>query len=236
MSGKFGWNTAIKMLFGAKSIYSNKPLQQMIEREVDPTKVKIPLLIGVVSLRSGEYLDITPIHSGFKQLVLASTTIPIVWKPVQVSQDLRNMVDGGVRNVCPLGSVIDQDPDEIVLIHCSRAGDTPEVQQFRNALDIGQRTVDILSDEIFRGDLDEFLRINRLVLQAREKHVDLLKENGKPYVYFKNIQIEPSEPMGDTLDFSRQALDRRYQHGWDMASRAFSEPTPVVGPFKPREG
>jgi NTE family protein len=230
MTGKFDWLAGVRMLFGAKSIYSNKPLWELIQREVDPSQIKIPLLIGVVSLRTGKYLDINPIHSGFKQLVLASTTIPIVWTPIQVSQELRDMVDGGVRNVCPLGSVIDQDPTEIVIINCSKAGDKPEVQQFKNALDIGQRTVDILTDEIFLGDMKEFLRINRLVLQAKDKHIELLKENGKPYIFFKNTLIEPSEPMGDTLDFSRAALDRRRQHGWDMAARACGEP------FKFKEG
>jgi NTE family protein len=219
MTGSLDWRAGIRMLFGAKSIYSNKPLWELIQREVDPAQIKIPLLIGVVCLRTGEYLDIKPTHSSFRQMVLASTTIPIVWNPVQVSSVLRDMVDGGVRNVCPLGSVIDHDPDEIVIINCSKPNAKPPVKEFGNALDIGQRTIDILTDEIFAGDLSEFLRINDLVRQAAYKNVELIKPDGRVYKYFKSITIEPAEPLGETLDFSRKTLERRRQHGFEMAAK-----------------
>ena len=55
---------------------------------------------------------------GFKKAVLASTAIPIIWPPTEVPPSYKDMVDGGLRNISPLGDVLDSDPDEIIIINC----------------------------------------------------------------------------------------------------------------------
>lgn len=227
MTGDLNWFSMVKMLLGKKSIYGNRPLYDLLKKELDGRLIPedITLLIGSVCLRTGEYVDAQKSSSSLTQFVLASTAIPIVWEPVQISTYYRDMVDGGVRNVCPLGSVLQYNPDEIIIVNCSAPAHMGDVVEFKNALDIGQRTIDILTNEIFRTDLSEFLRINELVGQVmswQHPQFALKKMDGTPYKYFKYTLIEPTWAMGETLDFNREILERRRRHGFQMARQAFT--------------
>ena len=210
------WSIA-KLIFGAKSIYGNRPLWELLDREIDPDEVKTDLRIGVVSLRTGEYVRFRPSDPGFKRAVLASTAIPLIWAPVDISPLRQDMVDGGVRNVSPLGDVLDADPDEVVVINCNPQKPPTSDRPLKNALDIGKLALEVALNEIFTTDVREFIRINRNVEEAAAQGVTLHNETGKPFKYYKCAIIEPDEPLGDTLDFSRAVIQRRMEAGWEKA-------------------
>jgi NTE family protein len=216
-TGRLNAWAILKLLFGAKSVYGNDPLWRMIKEEIELDQMKVDLRIGVVSLRTGGYVLFRPSYPAFKRALLASTAIPIVWAPVQVSAEYEDMVDGGVRNISPLGDVLDDDPDEVVVINCSPRTPVLEGRPLRNALEIGKIALGIAMDEIFVTDLREFVRINHNVLEAAARGVILHNESGKPYKYYKCAIIEPDEPLGDTLDFSEATIRRRMQAGWEKA-------------------
>ena len=50
MTGKLNFWTMLKIAFGAKSVYSNDPLWQIIQREYEPDKIKTDFRIGTVSI------------------------------------------------------------------------------------------------------------------------------------------------------------------------------------------
>lgn len=209
-----------RLLLGAKSLYGNEPLWALIQRHVEPSAVVKDLRIGVVSLRSGEYVRFRPGDPGFLKAVLASTALPLVWAPVDVSGDWPDMVDGAVRNNSPLGDVLDDDPDEVVIINCApRTPPTRDVP-FKNALEIGLAVLELLMTEVFITDVREFLRINHMVQQATAQGTVLYKSDGRPYKYYDCRLIEPDEPLqAGTLDFDRDALDRMMAAGWRKAKR-----------------
>ena len=207
----------LRLLFGAKSVCDNAPLWRLIEQEVDVAKIKVDLRIGAVCLQTGEYVRFRPDDEGFKRAILASTAIPILWAPVDVSPAHLGMVDGGIRNISPLGDVLDADPEEVVVINCSPRAELVGPSPLRNALDIGKLALETALNEIFITDVREFIRINTNVLEAAAAGVTLHNEHGKPYKYYKAVIIEPDEPLGDTLDFSREALERRMEAGWEKA-------------------
>lgn len=207
----------IKLLFGAKSVYGNQPLWELLDREVDPDQVKADLRIGVVSLRTGEYVPFRPGDSGFKRAVLASTAIPLVWSPVDVTPEQPDMVDGGVRNYSPLGDVLDANPDEIVIINCSPRDPPVRDKPFKNALEVGMTSLSLALNEIFITDLREFLRIDHNVQQAEVHGATLTNPDGKVYKRYAHHIIEPVEPLGDTMDFSRATLQRRIEAGRERA-------------------
>ena len=64
------------------------------------------------------------------------------------------MVDGGVRNVSPLGDVLDSDPDEVVVINCSPQASPALNRPLGNALDVGIHALDLALNEIFVTDLE----------------------------------------------------------------------------------
>lgn len=217
-TGGFNLWSGFKLLFGARSFYGNAPLRRMLEQEFDPDQFQVDLRVGAVSLLSGEYTQFKPDVPFFTEAVLASTVMPIIWEPLDLSPQYRSMVDGGVRNISPLGDILDEDPAEIVIINCNTEVYGPLSEPPQDVLKIGLRTLDILLDEVFRGDVDEFLRINALVKQAEAQGFKLYHpENGKELKYFEAKVIEPLVPLGDTLDFSQPSVQRSLHLGWERA-------------------
>lgn len=219
-TGGFNLISTIKLLFGAKSFYGNDPLKKMLLQEFEPDKIKADLRIGSVSLVSGEYVEFNKVEPDLSNAVLASTVMPIIWTPVDVSPKYLSMVDGGVRNISPIGDVLDAEPDEIVIINCG--SETSEVLPSPppDIVKIGLRTLDILLNELFRSDMQEFVKINHLVKEAEAQGAVLHSENsGKQLKYFECKIIEPTFSLGDTLDFSQASVQRSIQAGTERAKQ-----------------
>ncbi len=219
-TGGFNLWSTIKLLFGAKSFYGNEPLRRMLSEEFEQEKIKADLRVGAVSLVTGEYIEFRRDDPYLEEAVLASTVMPIIWEPVDVSDLYPAMVDGGVRNISPIGDVLDAEPDEIVIINCSpekfdALGEPPP-----DIVKIGLRTLDILLNELFRSDMREFVHINDLVQQAEVQGFHL-RHPGKERLlkYYDCKIIEPAHPLGDTLDFSQETVQRSLQAGVEQAKR-----------------
>lgn len=219
MTGRLNFWSVLKIALGAKAIYGNDPLWELIQREYEPDRIKTDFRIGTVSLQMGKYVRFTPSDPGFDRAVLASTAIPLIWDPVDVSPNYKEMVDGGVRTISPLGDVIRDDPDEIVIINCSPAEPPTHISPFRNALDIGVHVMDIMLNEILVTDIREFLRINKNVQEAAAGGSKLYSRKGKLYKAYNYKLIEPEEHLGDTLDFSREMIRMRMDAGWETARK-----------------
>jgi NTE family protein len=217
------WRILLRVLLGAKSILGNEPLRQILDRELERDRIKVDVKVGVVSFSTGEYKMLGPSDfpefDDFKRAVLASTAIPIIWPPEDISPSLKNMVDGGIRNISPLADVLDANPEEIVIINCSPQEPGGAKTKLSNIFEIGMRALDVAMNEILMTDVREFMQINRMVKQAEKNGLTLKKENGEPFKYFKCQLIEPNEPLDDTLDFSRDSIKRSMDAGWERAKQ-----------------
>jgi NTE family protein len=216
-TGGLNFWSLVKVVFGAKSIYGNDPLWELINREIDPSRMKIDLRIGAVSLRTGEYTIFRPADPNFKKGLLSSTAIPIIWSPLDISPAQQSMVDGGVRNISPLGDVLDSEPEEIVIINCNPRQPGQYGEPLGNVLEIGKRTIDVVMNELLVTDIREFIRINKNVAEVGEANVTLHNEDGKAFKAYKYHLIEPDEALGDTMDFSSTSIEMRMAAGWDKA-------------------
>jgi NTE family protein len=219
-TGGFNLISIIKLLFGARSFYGNEPLRKMLAQEFEPDKIDIDLRVGSVSLFDGSYTEFRRGDPDLMEAVLASTVMPVIWTPVEISQQYRSMVDGGVRRITPIGDVLDSDPDEIVIINCSSETAGALSAPPADILQIGTRTLDILLNELFVSDMNEFVMINAMVKEAEQNGITLHKPGtDKPLKYFECKIIEPDEPLGDTLDFSQPAI----QNSWKIGTRRARE-------------
>ena len=217
-TGGFNLLSLVKLLFGARSFYGNDPLRRMLLKELEPDKISADLRIGAVSLETGEYVEFRGDHPDLAEAILASTVMPIIWTPLDISYEHRSMVDGGVRNISPIGDVLDAEPDEVVIINCTPETFDPLPGPPANILKIGERTLEILLNELFRSDMREFLHINALVLEAQTHGVTLHHPvSGRPLKYYPCKIIEPTETLGDTLDFSQESVQRSLQAGVERA-------------------
>jgi NTE family protein len=143
--------------------------------------------------------------------------MPVIWTPVEVSPEYTSMVDGGVRNISPVGDVLDADPDEIVIINCGAETEDPLANPPKTVVDIGLRTLDIILNELFVSDMREFRRTNALVQQADAQGFTLQGTTGKLLKYYDCKVIEPVAPLGDTLDFSQAAVQASIAAGQERA-------------------
>jgi NTE family protein len=220
---KFGWlRVAWRLAFQKKlGVYDNTPLRDLIERNAAAQPFIVPAHVGRVSLTSGEYESVSSDTPDFLDAVWESATMPIIWEAVGP----KAYVDGGLRNVTPLGDALDYSPKEIVVVVLSQEEIEPAPYP-NDIIDVAKRSLtDITINEILKNDVDEFIRINDLVKQAEAVHLKLKKPKKNPsdpdeyYKYCPMTVIWPPEPLGDTLDFSQETIRWRYAKGQEAARR-----------------
>lgn len=227
---KFPWPVvALRLALLRKlGFYDDSPLRDFILRHAAGRPFAVPAHVGRVSLVSGLYEQVSSDAKDFLEAVWQSATMPVIWEPIGPNA----IVDGGLRNVTPLGDALEFGPTEIVVINCS----SPKIEPVKppsTILDVAKRALtDITINEILLNDVDEFVRINDLVRQAYEEGVTLRRPDGTPYRYCRITVIQPAKPMGDTLDFSPEMIRMRMRHGEEMARSAL-QPT-GVGPGERR--
>ncbi len=224
-TGGFNIVSLVKILLGAKSFYGNEPLKKMMQAEFEAGQVIDDLHVGAVSLISGEYVQFTRQSLELSKAILASASIPVVWPPVDVSADYPAMVDGGVRNLTPVGDVLDLEPDEIVIINCGNENPPSMPNAPSNVLSIGMRALDIMQNEIFVNDMNEFLRINALVHEAEQQGAVLHHlKSGRVLKYYPCQVIEPDSELGDVLDFSQKSVQAALKAGVRRAREVLGRP------------
>lgn len=228
----------LKILFGRRSILGIEPLVKQIQKHVNLADIQTDYRCGFVSLISGEYVPCRHTAFGkdndnFRKAILASSVMPIIWEPIGEvkigSEIFRESVDGGIRNVSPLKDVILDQPTEIIIINCNTKSINPEPKAGKNIFKIAQRSLaDIAINEIFRDDIEEFVKTNAIVKQCREKGITVYRneEKGEAYEYFNSIIIEPAASLGDPLDFSRDIIEERRKLGYAAAEAAFTRYNP----------
>jgi NTE family protein len=214
------WRLAVSRKAG---IYDAGALRKLIHKHAAGRPFKIPLHVGRVSLMTGAYELVSSQSPDILDAVWHSSIMPVIWEPIGTGA----WVDGGLRNVTPLGDALDLEshPSALVVINCSP--DRPEpAEPPQDIIAAAKRSInDIAINEIMVNDVREFVRINNLVRQARQKGFTLESETGKPYRDYDITVIRPSTPLGDTLDFSPDAIAQRIEAG-RAAAREFLAPSP----------
>lgn len=229
-----------------KGIADNTPLFDKLKKYLHRDKLVSEYRCGFVSLDTGEYHSVLAhefeTNEDFVKGVLASTVMPIIWTPVDKVVFrrngkriiARNCVDGGVKNVTPLGDVIqDMKPDENYRIFIINCHDGKVLENGFSDKNIGQIALRALQEiamgEIFNNDLSEFIKINDLVKQNQE--------NGAPDLYdfswserkrtdrvlkaFEYVIIEPdTDVLGNPLVSTTRIFQKRIEHGKNKAAGA----------------
>jgi hypothetical protein len=173
------------MAAGADSLYSLNPLKHLIQKHISLQALRASgrnFAVGAVSLVSGLYEESDPVmDDDFMQKLIASASIPVVFPFVDLKEKKDVLVDGGARNITPLSSVFKAKPrvDEIYVLLTSRiirtgkelpasAAEQNDYSQWEDhwpgikvdGLDVLKRTLDIITDEVYLGDLREAIRWN----------------------------------------------------------------------------
>ncbi|WP_114748850.1 patatin-like phospholipase family protein [Pleomorphovibrio marinus] len=228
-----------------RALANNDPLDQKLQKLLRREDIQdMVYKCGFVSLDSGNYYSLESqdflSDRDFQKGVLASSSMPIVWEPVPRIQtrqetDIKNSVDGGIRNNSPLGDVIEEiNKDkssaeyQIIIINCNTLDTIAEDFDKANIAQIALRSLtDITLSEIFNNDLEEFLRVNDILEQIKEAQPDLKifnydfrtrKRTKEQLQTFQSLIIQPDVgTLGDTLVSTKALYNRRIAHGREKA-------------------
>ncbi len=232
-----------------KSIADNAPLRKKLEVLLDRELIpQTKYLCGFVSLDTGKYHGVLhdqfDSNEDFIRGVLASTSMPIVWSPVEdiaytSSEEKvisKNNIDGGIKNVSPLGDVIkliNEDPEDcryqIIVINCHSGIHEYVDYSNKSIAAIAYRSVyEFATAEIFNNDVAHFLKVNDLIRQAKawDKDIALFSSLGDQELKsFEAIVINP-EPgvLGNSLLANHTLINSRFDHGASQAEKAFESP------------
>jgi NTE family protein len=108
---------------GTDSLYSLEPLRRLVKAHLSLKELKASgrdFRVGTVSLVSGRYEEWSPNDAYFIDKLIASASIPVVFPFVDLKRARDALVDGGVRNITPLGSAFNAEPDEVYILLTSR--------------------------------------------------------------------------------------------------------------------
>lgn len=195
---KIGWD----LIRGkTTSRYTNEPLMELIDKYVHtPTK---PFRAGRVCYESKKYVSHVS-RENYKKQILASTSIPFLVDPVEI--DGKHYVDGGLRNITPIGDILPYDPDLIVIIP-TEPRDKKKTQKYTgNLIPTLEGYISIVLDEAFDSDIREFENKNQKAYKGN-------------YKYYRSVILEPPVTLGSGTDFSYERQKQRIELGREVATK-----------------
>ncbi|NWG03924.1 MAG: patatin-like phospholipase family protein [Syntrophaceae bacterium] len=224
----------VGIVLGADSIYDPEPLTNLLKKHLNPrsmAKSNRILRIQYVSLESGKLQTANNRSPKILDWVLASGTMPYYFPPVEIRKE--HFVDGGIRDITPLGQAFQAGAEAIYVIYASPF--EVERQEFVeswtgmkiNAFTYLGRAVELMINEIYRTDIEGAKRLNTLK-ENWEKVKGLLPEHPsrkkmertlKRVRYAPIVEIQPVKYIiRDALDFSPVKLKENYQYGKKIAA------------------
>lgn len=199
-----------------KSMYDSQPLIDLIKSRIDINKVRSSgkkILVGAVSLTTGNYRIFTQDDDCFVDGVLASSSFPAGLKPIQIGTEL--YTDGGVKHITPLSSAIDAGANEIDIIICAPLMSTAKYNNNSSAPKLAMRTIDLMTDEIIAADLKKAQLYNEIV--------KLNPNSDKKFIKI-NIMRPQEDLTEDSLNFNHATIEDMISKGYqDAKNTIFKE-------------
>jgi len=213
VSGPMGNVGNVARLLRTGALYGNAPLRKLIEENVSLSQLigsEAFTVIGVTELESGMYHRIAG-SSITHDFILASASVPGVLPAVEIWG--RHWVDGGVRNITPLGDVIyyakamGAEHLELDVILASPKQMSYWAGNPRNPIQLVQRALSIHTHEVYSGDLDE--------LEWRNS----MKNEGDISINARLFAPDLGMVEQGTMEFDPHKLARLFEHGLEVARR-----------------
>lgn len=153
-----GWLLGYFQSLWEGGLYDTTPLRKLVSKHFHAEAVRqsgVKLRMGAVSYETGQYKYVTEQSERLAEWVMASSAFPFAFPPEKI--DGESWIDGGARDVTPIRDVVaEPDLESIDVILCGpRDGhiDPLPSEGARNALKVGLRTIQLLTDEVYIGDL-----------------------------------------------------------------------------------
>ena len=193
------------------SFYSSAPLRALLRRELSQEAIRGSgkvLRIGAVCAETGQFKLFTQESADVIGAVIGSSAFPGILEPMRMLGQL--WIDGGVRVATPISAAIEAGADEIDVVMTSpeksRLG---SIGHSPSALEIIERSIEYMAEEIIEKDLKLALYTNALVSANRMPIKRVVSFN----------VIRPALALCDTFDFSPESAAIMRVQGQQDAQR-----------------
>jgi predicted acylesterase/phospholipase RssA len=219
---KLGFFEAIAVFLKRRSHLYDFKLGTLLADAITTTP-KRPLRLGLVDLKSGEFVESDPkTDVELRESIVASSSIPVAFPPVGT------LVDGGVRDVAPVDTGfklaremgVDDGADlRMYIVLASPAQILPDEGEFRSIDRVGLRSLELLQAENYLWDLRHAIELNELIPFFKGRPIEewpkILLAGSKPKLHVTPILIDPDPtyPMYNSLEFDTDAIRRFWEHG-----------------------
>ena len=222
-------------------------MRKLLKNFANPAKLaasSVNLQLGVVNLQSGEFRTIDKSAPYIHDWVYASCAMPVFFDPLETT-DKQQWVDGGVKEVTPLGAAMELNPSNILVIRASPVSKLATAKKYGGLIPIGLRSVNILQAEVSRNDLANTGLINDLIAARKAMLAQLLATGMSgaaasklllpldtqiaKYRFVPVKVIEPTEDFSDTLEFDPAKIARAVNAGRAMVNDNWAEIEAFIG-------
>jgi NTE family protein len=208
-----------------KSLYNSKPMRELIERSIDPLKIRDSgkiLQIGSVCLDSSLYRPVDHNSENLLSSIKASAALPLLFEPQSVESGTLD-VDGGIRENAPIGAAVRLGATHITVICADNLSLKPVDTKNIKSISILKRSVEILADEVINNDVNLFLATNNKVLRCHqylpEEYHEIALGNK---TYIPNIIIKPNNFLvEDSAIFDPKEIREMIYEGYQTAKTVF---------------
>jgi predicted acylesterase/phospholipase RssA len=216
------------------SMYGLGPLEKLLEKHVQSPPQR-PLRLGIVDLETSLFDSIAPKDAAeLRHGIRVSSAIPLFFPPVAPS-----LVDGGVRNIAPVGlafdlatEVLKEQPGvyDAVRIFVALAAPFKMATEAgpwaaRSAIDIGKRALSITESENYGWDVKGAERLNWLVAFFKA-HPELTPPDFiKGKLGAELVIVEPEREFYSGLTFDPALIKAYWKHGYDRTKQRLAQPS-----------
>lgn len=178
--------TLVNIITGSPSLYTTKPLQDLLKKAIDEQKIRASgkkLRIRIVNITTGRAVTVAENADNLAQWVYASCAMPFVFPPQDSTSPQgveEQWVDGGVRDVTPLDEAMLERPRAVLVVRASAPPKPDKPKKYKSLVDIGLRAVDIQHNEVSENDLKNVQLINNLLTARDRQQIALRQLNLSP--------------------------------------------------------
>lgn len=217
-------SSQINLISPPQSIHSTTPLWNLLKEYTEGWVIQRYFRIGVVNIDTGQYYEkeFAPgiqVDDNVLKWVMASAAIPGFFPPMRIQST--DWVDGGVKHQTPMRALLETRPDKVTIITNNNWTEKSDLidrkKKNKDFVQIGASTLQILLASAFNADLDQYFERNYV---ASIMPGNQYKYNKKIIRYYPTLFIEPTNDLGDSLDFSSETNEDRFMHGYEQAKKA----------------
>lgn len=237
-------------LLGNDSLYDAGPIRARIRALADEERLRAGgrrLLLGVVSLTTGEFRTVAENTPGIADWVYASAAMPVFFRPLTTRATdgtEEQWVDGGVRNVTPLDAALEQRPRAVIVVLASPPPAATPRRKYGDLVSVALRSVNILQQEVVANDTGNAALVNDLIA-ARERQAAALTAAGlgaeasarvlapldaqlAKYRFAPIRIIAPESEIAETLEFDPARIRAGIDAGRRAVASAWASLQPVL--------